>query len=132
MKTLDLSKPITTRDGRSVRILCTDLKRRTGETIAAAITEKDGTDWVTDYSPDGVWHEALGEHANDLINPPTPPKRFRHSAWVNVYPNSLGVHAHDTRADADAAFHKTFPRFIIPRVACVEITVDVAAGEGLV
>jgi len=62
---LDLKKPIKTEDGRKVRILCDDLK--SVKSIAAAIENYDGTEFIESYYYDGSFY-SYQESYMDLIN----------------------------------------------------------------
>jgi hypothetical protein len=111
--TFDPTKPVQTRDGRSARILCTDLKDRWP--IVAAITRTDGTEYSTGYAVDGKF-TCRHQPERDLIN--VPEKR---TVWVNVYPDDcLKVHETESRAEVVRTSHC---------IACVPLTYTV--GEGL-
>lgn len=63
---LDLTKPVETRDGRPVRILCTDAENAYYPVIAL-ISEVDRGEHVTRYTQDGRYMPG-GEHPRDLQN----------------------------------------------------------------
>ncbi|HLX53128.1 MAG TPA: hypothetical protein VKR58_04275 [Aquella sp.] len=65
--TLDLTKPIQTRDGRKVRILCNNLKGK--RPIAAAI-QTDLEEDVVKVCINGKIYGRSGTHMSDLINIP--------------------------------------------------------------
>jgi hypothetical protein len=72
--TIDFSKPVTTRDGRPVRILCTD---RPGEWPVVGLIEGNIHAWTADgrnqpHSP-----------SYDLINPKT-----KREAWAAIFQGS--------------------------------------------
>ena len=77
--TLDFSKPITTRDGRAVRILCTDGPHPEFTVIGICAGDTSASYWALD-----------GEHCTspgcpalaqfDLINPPV-----KRRGWVNIW-----------------------------------------------
>jgi hypothetical protein len=72
---LDLSKPIQTRDGRRVRILCTDAEC-THMGNPQPIVGVVGTHAPTSWSADGVY--ADGSYSNnDLINVPAQKKKVQ-------------------------------------------------------
>lgn len=102
MKPIDWSRPVTTRDGRPLRVLCTD---RFGELPVVALTE-NGDIEVFDIDGRYVTHF---ETSNDAINTP-----IKKHGWVNVYPDSsLGaLCATEERANFGA---------LDGRVACVKI-----------
>ena len=76
--TLDLTKPITTRDGRAVRILCMD---GPGSRPIVGIIGQHVCCWFENGS---YFEYRTNPQANDLINPPV-----KRRGWVNI---SLGAH----------------------------------------
>lgn len=74
-------KPVCTRDGRSVRILCFDAKRKDKKGIIALVPNKDYPELedLIAYPDNGNYH---GGHENDgdLMMSPE-----RKSGWVNIY-----------------------------------------------
>jgi hypothetical protein len=78
---IDITKPVRTRDGRSVRILCTDKKGN--YPIVGLVTNEDGSETVCSYRLDGVYYSA-GESGCDLVNVPVRVER-----WLNIYHPSL-------------------------------------------
>lgn len=116
--TLDLTKPVTTRDGRPVRIVEPNLK--CSYPILGIITEPNGTEEVRLWSSSGQLIE--GHHdRHDLINKPETVR-----GWLNVYPGirtgSRTMVLHPTRAVADELATDE-------RVACVEF--ECTEGFGL-
>lgn len=92
-KTLDFNKPITTRSGRPVRILCTDAG---GEYPVIGLRQiyGNGREEVCRWKLDGTIRQKdffVGEHVGsaDLINPPPP--KVKLERWVNVYVTDGGV-----------------------------------------
>lgn len=83
---IDFTKPVQTRDGRAVRILCTD---RTGSnrSIVGLVVCWDGTDILYEWFTDGgvTQSRATGrQYPDDLIN--VPQKRPHYDliiAWAN-------------------------------------------------
>lgn len=71
--TIDFTKPVQTRDGRKVRILCTDAKSAAGS-VVAIIKDDDGYDLVDHWYRNGNYRSDASNDARDLINVP-PPKR---------------------------------------------------------
>ena len=77
------SRKIVTRDGKSVRIICTD-KRKTIYPIIALCLTDDGSEHCHSYLPNGKEH--VGEDSNDdLFFAPE-----KHEGWVNLYNLSEG------------------------------------------
>ena len=75
----DTSRKVVTRDGRNVRIVCTDVKG--SAPIVAIIEEKDNTENVFRYEPDGIMH---GYHDLDLVFAPD-----FHVGWINIHKECL-------------------------------------------
>lgn len=114
-KEFDPKKLMQTRDGRKVRILCTDGPSQHYPVIGLI----DGQMIATCWSIDGFITAAGITLGSDLVN--VEPVRAQREAWMNAYED--GTHwFHPTReyADRTAADHRT---------ACVHITW--ADGEGL-
>lgn len=74
-------KPVCTRDGRSVRILCFDAKRRDAKSIIALVPSKGypGFEDLIAYPDNGIYY---GEHENDGNLMMLPEKK---EGWVNIY-----------------------------------------------
>ena len=96
--TLDFTKPITTRDGRAVRILCTD-----GPGQFPVIGIYEGTTTIDRWYAGGSYPnvDPPGECCFDLINPPV-----KRRGWVIVWRNCLGMTAvnstlYETLEDAE-------------------------------
>ena len=86
-KAIDWTKPVQTRDGRKVRVLCTDGPKR-----SPVIGIVDGNTYPSIW--DGKGKNASS--ATDLIN--VPEKRV---VWVNMYPGDHGSYGYDEKAIAD-------------------------------
>ena len=84
--TLDLTKPVQTRDGRPVRILATDIKTRE-RPIIIAVLNPEGHESVYALPPDGAYVKGY-ESAGDLINVPPPRKTSFYT--VRKYPDDPG------------------------------------------
>lgn len=93
----DLSKPVETRDGRKVRVLTTEVNSPK-YSVAAVVTEKDGTEGVHTYTMDGFYYEDKEVDALDLVNVPN-----KRTVYVNVYSSPIGLiigSGYNTIADA--------------------------------
>lgn len=106
-KELDLTKPLQTRDGRKVRLLCDDFKDDLP--LVFAVTNEGGNEFMA-RRPLAV---AGYKSDNDIINVPA-----TRDVWVNVYSTDTGLISMQgvgTKriADSDAAGD---------RVACQKIT----------
>lgn len=76
---IDLAKPLQTRDGRPVRLICTDAKGTQGPLIGLidnGVSEYEGRwklngrYWIIPSDPNSYWD---GAYRNmDLVNGPTP------------------------------------------------------------
>ena len=83
------SRKIVTRDGRNVRIICTD-KRKTIYPIIALCFMEDGSERLSSYLPNGKEH--VGEDSNDdLFFAPE-----KHEGWVNLYKGNAYYHLGST------------------------------------
>ena len=103
-------KPVCTRDGRKVRIICFDAKRKDERNIIAVIPSKDypGFEDVIAYPNNGNYH---GWHENDgdlmmLLE--------KKEGWVNVYKDGLlDTRVYNTKKEA---FDKASPRDYVDTV----------------
>ena len=71
------SKKVVTRDGRSVRIVCTDRKTKHNFPIIALVESFDGDEDFLCYPRDGKWPSCKKV---DLFFAPE-----KHEGWVNIY-----------------------------------------------
>lgn len=79
----DPNKKVVTRDGRNVRIICTDQKG-TAYSVIALCTMSNGSENCCFYFPNGKMH--MGEDSYmDLFFAPE-----KHEGWVNLYKNLGG------------------------------------------
>jgi len=115
---IDWTKPVQTRDGRKVRVLCTD-----GPDLwYSVIGMVDGRLCPETWTIDGV-HFANGVTSNlDIINTPDPPVTV--TGWVNVYSDRASI-VYLTRDDA------TFHHGVNGPIACVPVTFSYRPGEGI-
>ena len=116
MKPLDFTKPITTRDGRKVRILCTD-----GPNKSWPVVGYIGNSFSESHWQSNGWYNDNRADNSDLINPPI---KRKVEFWVNIYPDSTENRIHESRRDADMYSN---PR----RIACLHFTREYEEGEGL-
>lgn len=114
---IDMNKQYRTRDGREVRVLCTDADGEKCPVIALVGTERI----VCRYTPFGenivavINNRAFADPDYDLV--PVPEKR---TVWVNVYGN--GDHAFfKTRNLADDRARSNFHT----RLTCIEVQYEV-------
>ena len=108
---IDLTIPVQTRDGRKVRVLCTDGPKL--HPIVGLIEQGGGSEDVYKWSAAGRY--GCAEHSADLINVPE-----TRVVWVNMYPeNSLSQSRFlKTKSDADHYAGDD-------REACIRVTYEV-------
>lgn len=77
---LDLTKPVQTRDGRPVRILCTDARLGDYRRVVGLIDNNGFNDVVCVWGQDGtVYSKKIDDAVCGLINvPPKPVKYYTH------------------------------------------------------
>ena len=82
------SRKVVTRDGRNVRIICTDAKG--GYPVVVLIEEQyTNRESVYTYTKNGCWSILGEERINDLFFAPE-----KHEGWTNVYRDIyMGTHA---------------------------------------
>lgn len=91
--TLDLSKPVQTRDGRKVRILCTD---RRGPAPVIGLVECASSEALLLWSKDGKFSDYISP--SDLVNVPEPER----TGWLVV--GGAGAYLYKTRETAAHCF----------------------------
>lgn len=97
----DPKKPVQTRDGRSVRILATDLSLEDGGAIAAVVQERAN---LYRFQADGRRRDDA-ETPDDLVNIPEKIVRY-----VNVYDAAqMGLHPSAEEADRVARYCSSRP-----------------------
>ena len=77
--TLDFTKPITTRDGRAVRILCTDWNYYGGCPVLGLVSVNFGIEVLESWTIEGKRQRSHTENG-DLINPPA-----KRRGWIHIY-----------------------------------------------
>lgn len=120
--TLDLTKPVQTRDGRKVEIKFVD-ETLESYPIVGVVTESDGRRYSETWTIEGKgWLSAKDDHEGDLVQVPEPLKE----CWVNIYKGAsqseetYSCKPTRAKADKDAA---------VNRIACIKI--QYREGEGL-
>jgi hypothetical protein len=117
----DPNKPCQTRQGRSARVVATDLAG--SKPLCVVLRSDRGEDYPVNYRSDGTF-TGYSPHPYDLINIPE-----KIGGWLNIYRrrcdyngvNPGVIWVSRAEADRDAAASK--------RIACIEISVT--KGEGL-
>lgn len=78
------SRKVVTRDGRNVRIICTDAKG--GYPVVVLIEERySNRESVYTFTKNGCWSISGEERINDLFFAPE-----KHEGWINVYKEKDG------------------------------------------
>ena len=77
----DPSKKVVTRDGRAVRIICTDFKSKMNKPIIALIKEDEDEENAFNFKENGRWHLPENEESlKDLFF-----ASIKKEGWVNIY-----------------------------------------------
>ena len=93
-------RKVVTRDGRPVRIVCTDRKGLCTKPIVALITLPNCDEIVKCFWADGI-DTAGSEDKNDLFFVPT-----KHEGWMNLYEKGFGLVIGDLVRDSEEAAKK--------------------------
>ena len=96
----DPSRKVVTRDGRPVRIICTDRKGLDVKPIVDLITLPNCDEIVKCFWADGI-DIAGSEDKNDLFFAPT-----KHEGWMNMYKKGFGLVIGDLVRDSEEAAKK--------------------------
>lgn len=120
MKNLDLTKPVQTRQGQPVRVLCSD-RAHPEYPVIALVRMQNGTEFLETYTADGKRvPSAADDSLNNLVNVPQ-----KIEGWLNFYADgSFSQYLHSIRENAD-----DIAEGAKDRVACVKISYT--EGEGL-
>lgn len=126
---IDWTKPVQTRDGKYVRIICRDAKGK--QPIVALINDGNGYEEEARFCDDGSYYAMCPSiHTYDLINVPEPKKRIKLRMWVNIYASEKGrFFALDLSESKEECTPKN--RGASNRVAIVPVEIDCEEGEGL-
>ena len=90
------SRKVVTRDGRSVRISCTDRKSEEQPIVALVSSLTEDSEYVGMYRKDGIWSTSGCASELDLFFAPE-----KHEGWVNIYPGPItGVVVYKSEEDA--------------------------------
>ena len=94
------SRKVVTRNGRNVRIVCTDMKYKDYPILALEEIPDDNSEYIYAFTKDGNYK--IGDLSiHDLFFAPE-----KHEGWINVYRYSDGGHAYagavyDSKEDAE-------------------------------
>ena len=97
MKQFDPTKPCRTRDGRKVRIICTDLKRLSGKPILALVADGAGYEYIYNYCLDGMCCNIPS--GDDLFNIPE-----KHEIMIYFYHEDNDVNKGIYGSSVDCSF----------------------------
>ena len=94
------SQKVVTRDGREVRIICTDFKCQMNKPIIALIKEDEDEENAFNFKENGRWHLPENEGSlKDLFFAP-----IKREGWVNIYKDNITTftssHIHTTEKQA--------------------------------
>ena len=94
------SRKVVTRDGRNVRIVCTDKIDLNFPIVALIETIPGGEEVTYSFTKDGKYYTACSDILDLFFAPET------HEGWINVYRYSDGGHAYagavyDSKEDAE-------------------------------
>jgi len=116
---VDINKQYQTRDGKKVRIYCTDASGPY-PVHGAVWSELDQCWQLRTWTAEGAFSEYVRFGLIDLVEVKP---RIHREYWLNLYPDkTLGYYYEKESADKGAAFN---------RIACVKIVIDCEEGEGL-
>ena len=93
-------RKVVTRDGRNVRIVCTDRKGLDVKPIVALITLPNCDEIVKCFWDNGI-ETAGSEDKNDLFFAPE-----KHEGWMNLYKKGFGLVIGDLVRDSEEAAKK--------------------------
>lgn len=109
------TRPIVTRDGRSVRIVCTDRNHSTRPIIA--LVQNDGGEKIYSYREGGSWLDYTPS-PSDLFFAPE-----KKSGWVNIYRTSFGNQVgeiYNSKEDAET-LTKDYESYVAAYVTTIKI-----------
>ena len=109
---IDFNKPVHTRDGKPVRVFCTNLNNL--YSIVGAVSTGEHEE-LESWTKDGLIYNDGMQRSKDLVQ--TPVKR---SVWLNIYPDRVISYKDKVNADMHAMQDRT---------ACIEV--HYTEGEGL-
>ena len=77
------SKKVVTRDGRDVRIICTDAKSKKYQ-VVALVKKKGGQEVLATFDTSGKYRIEYNRHLDLFFTPE------KHEGWANVFKSSKG------------------------------------------
>ena len=94
-------RKVVTRDGREVRIICTDRKNHDSQPIIALVENDEDEEKARSYKIDGKWSIDGLENSFDLFFAPE-----KHEGWMNLYKKGFGLVIGDLVRDSEEAAKK--------------------------
>ena len=88
------SKRVVTRDGKSVRIRCTDRKDAVYPIVA--LIDSNGKEEILSYTKNGYFYYDGRKDVNDLFFAPE-----KHEGWANIYGKFLACDIFSTKEEAE-------------------------------
>lgn len=88
------SKKVVTRDGKSVRIRCTD--RKDADYPIVALIDSKGKEEILSYTKNGYFYYDGRKDVNDLFFAPE-----KHEGWANIYGKFLACDIFSTKEEAE-------------------------------
>ena len=88
------SKKVVTRDGKRVRIRCTDRKDAVYPIVA--LIDSDGKEEILSYTKNGYFYYDGRKDVNDLFFAPE-----KHEGWANIYGKFLACDIFSTKEEAE-------------------------------
>ena len=88
------SKKVVTRDGKSVRIRCTDRKDAVYPIVA--LIDSEGKEEILSYTKNGYFYYDGRKDVNDLFFAPE-----KHEGWANIYGKFLAGSIFSTKEEAE-------------------------------
>ena len=88
------SKKVVTRDGKSVRIRCTDRKDAVYPIVA--LIDSNGKEEILSYTKNGYFYYDGRKDVNDLFFAPE-----KHEGWANIYGKFLACDIFSTKEEAE-------------------------------
>ena len=82
------SRKVVTRDGKNVRIVCTDLNDRFNRPIIGVVDYKEYENAYA-YTEDGRWNQNYRNYSADSLDLFFAPEKKE--GWINMYKNKDGI-----------------------------------------
>ena len=114
------SQKVVTRDGREVRIICTDFLSEMNKPIIALIKEDENKENAWNFTQNGKYHLSENkESSKDLFFAP-----IKREGWINIYKDNITTFTsskiHQTEKQAKEEVSEVLREYGIP-IASVKI-----------